>query len=58
MKDVIHVLPVNDLINHFESGTWCWCQPRIEIEENGIVVVHNSADKRELREIADMKGRH
>jgi len=42
-----HILPVNDIKTHEESTT-CACNPKIEILENGdIMVVHNSYDDRE-----------
>ena len=48
----IHVLPVNDLREHVESED-CWCHPRIErVGDDGWLVVHNSADGRELVEPA------
>lgn len=48
MKD-IHVLPVNDLKPHSESRS-CWCRPALKREGRGVLVVHNSADGRELVE--------
>jgi hypothetical protein len=45
----VHVLPVNDLREHVE-GTLCWCRPRVEEEDGGTVVIHNSMDGRELIE--------
>jgi hypothetical protein len=49
MRDV-HVVPVNDLRER-ASRRDCWCQPRL-IREAGaaVVVVHQSADGRELVE--------
>lgn len=40
-----HVYPVNDLREHETDGKPCWCNPRIE--EDGMLIVHNSMDKRE-----------
>ena len=57
----LHVLPEHDLREHEETRT-CWCQPAIEeITDDipwlglppkhlGTIVVHNSADGRELVE--------
>jgi hypothetical protein len=45
---VIHVYPVNDWIEHETEGTMCICEPRIDWQLG--IVVHNSADGRELRE--------
>ena len=47
---MIHIIPINDLMEHEESTT-CECHPQIEIRENGdIMVVHNSYDGREFIE--------
>ena len=27
---MMHVLPINDLKPHVESGPCCWCNPRLE----------------------------
>lgn len=48
----IHVLPRNDLREHEETRV-CWCHPYNYSEpddERGVVVVHHSADGRELVE--------
>jgi len=49
MKRDIHVLPLNDLREHDETRT-CWCQPKVERVDGGVVVTHQSADGRELVE--------
>ena len=47
---MIHILPVNDLKEH-EELTTCECNPRIEILDDGeIMVIHNSYDGREYIE--------
>ena len=48
--DPIHVVPVNDLREHEERGTTCWCCPQVYTEDGETVVVHNSLDGRELVE--------
>jgi hypothetical protein len=50
----IHVLPVNDTIEHLELRQ-CWCRPRVEDAEDGSepLVIHNSADGREYFEEQD-----
>lgn len=45
----VHVVPINDLRDHDENGTGCWCRPTIE---DG-VVVHNSMDGREKIETGE-----
>jgi hypothetical protein len=56
MNTDIHVVPVDDLREHVESGRECWCQPRIETRDprtgeqypwGRAVIVHNSEDGRE-----------
>ena len=46
----IHVLPTNDLREHEESEN-CHCEPRIEFEGNGRIIVHHSYDHREICEM-------
>ena len=48
--DNYHVYPVHDLKEHDTESLDCWCDPRIENDLPHYVVVHNSADKRELTE--------
>lgn len=50
MPQTVHVMPVNDMREHVESGD-CWCQPSIERFSNGnALIVHNAMDGRELVE--------
>lgn len=44
-----HVWPQNDMAEHVVNGLHCWCQPRTV----GSLVIHNSLDGRETREIQD-----
>jgi hypothetical protein len=59
MSETVHVLPVNDLIEHEDVGTECVCGPRVEHVEgedgDGWLIVHNSLDGRELSE-SDYEG--
>ena len=49
-KNVWHVTPINDLKDHQDSME-CWCNPKIQIMENGgVVVTHNALDMREYAE--------
>lgn len=50
--NVWHTYPVNDLKEHVVNGLKvCWCNPRIEKQPNdGLLVLHNSKDGRELKE--------
>ncbi len=45
-----HVLPINDIRLHSENGTNCHCNPRIQSDENGTLVIHNAFDGREMFE--------
>lgn len=48
---VIHVEPVNDLIEHDCTSDSCICGPRLSFPpEGGMVVTHHALDGRELRE--------
>lgn len=55
--EVFHVYPVNDLKEHLTDGDSCHCDPETRVVENGILIVHNSYDGREIREqlIEDLK---
>ena len=47
-----HILPNNDLKLHEESSA-CDCQPRVEWQENGdLILIHNAYDGREGLEMA------
>lgn len=51
----IHVLPINDLIEHDDDGDQCPCGPTVEAVfrddgSNGWMVVHHSLDGREQYE--------
>lgn len=47
--DAYHVIPLNDLIEHTDSLD-CPCDPKAEVRENGVLVVHNALDRREIFE--------
>lgn len=44
-----HVTPVNDIQEHAES-VMCECCPKVEMEGEHLIVVHNAFDGRELIE--------
>jgi hypothetical protein len=44
----IHVLPVDDIGLHADSGVHCNCNPTVEWVEGTALVIHNSFDGREL----------
>ena len=48
----IHVLPINDLIEHEETST-CPCRPKVEMENGEMIVIHNAMDNREIVEQAE-----
>jgi len=45
-----HVIPNNDWIEHEETTT-CPCEPRVEIINGEMIIIHNALDQRELKEI-------
>ncbi len=45
----IHVVPLKDLKEHAQTRD-CWCGPRLEQGETAVIVIHSSADGRELVE--------
>ncbi len=49
----IHVVPIDDLREHIEDNDRCWCRPRVE--DDGMVIVHNSMDGREKYETGERK---
>lgn len=49
VSTAVHVIPKNDLFPHVLSLHECWCKPHLD-DEDGPVVVHNSADGREYYE--------
>jgi hypothetical protein len=54
--ETYHVVPINDLREHGEDcDALCWCNPRVEQEEDGRVIIHNSADGREYLESLDIR---
>lgn len=42
-----HLYPLDDWIEHKLEGTGCVCEPRLEIEDGEMIVIHNAADGRE-----------
>jgi hypothetical protein len=54
---VVNVLPLNDWIDHKEDTT-CLCEPRIEIINGEMLVVHNALDQREKYERKEMKDKN
>ena len=49
-NDIIHVLPINDTHKHEEVSYKCLCNPKLMLENDHLIVVHNSWDGRELHE--------
>lgn len=43
-KQIINVLPINDIRPHIESQ-YCLCKPIIE--EEGLLIIHNAYDGRD-----------
>lgn len=53
-EQVVHVYPIGDSREHQCNRMECWCRPILN-EDAGYVVVHNSADGRELFERGQRK---
>lgn len=51
----VHVLPIDDLRDHEDKGSNCWCNPKIDLENKLQIVIHNSMDGREILENIDLK---
>ena len=57
-ENVWHILPIGDLAEHTDKDLICVCSPRIELQPNqSLIVVHNSFDGREYKEIDNVKFR-
>lgn len=41
------IIPNNDMRRHEKTGTQCWCEPHITIENGHRIVSHWSKDERE-----------
>jgi len=48
--EVYHITPVNDLKEHLTDGDTCHCDPITKVDDNGIYIIHNSYDGREVKE--------
>lgn len=55
----VHVVPIDDLRKHVDTGRSCWCAPRVETIDlqtgapypaGGCLVIHHALDGRELVE--------
>ena len=51
-KIIGHITPIDDLKEHSESRN-CKCNPKVEENAYGYLVIHNSFDGREAVEIAN-----
>lgn len=49
----LHVTPVNDLREHVNHGTDCWCKPEIDTTDDG-ELLDRAAVAYALRQAADM----
>jgi hypothetical protein len=44
MGDSYHVMPVDDLVSHEDTGDECICGPHVQYFSGGRVVVHHALD--------------
>lgn len=50
-SNILHVLPINDLIEHEDIGDECICGPDVEYLDDGKkIICHHSLDGREENE--------
>lgn len=49
-REIVHVLPHNDLREHSNRGFSCLCRPRVVEQPNSIIVIHRAYDLRDLYE--------
>lgn len=49
MSNRVHVLPLNDVVDHDDNED-CFCGPTAKFVEGGVVFVHHSVDGREMSE--------
>ncbi len=53
MNNNLHVYPENDLQEHNTEGSICSCNPKVEPQNNGIlIIIHNAWDCRDITERA------
>lgn len=50
----IHVVPVNDIRDHYASAD-CWCEPELDEESEVPVYIHNPGDGRDKYESGERK---
>ncbi len=46
----VHAVPINDLVPHTTTVLACHCDPLIQWEGGGVMVIHRSYDWREYEE--------
>ena len=44
---MIHIIPINDLLEHEETGTMCHCGPEVDWSRAEAMVIHSALDDRE-----------
>ena len=49
-KERFAVVPISDIRDHDDFNENCHCRPTVIEEDNGVVIVHNAYDLRELFE--------
>jgi hypothetical protein len=54
MRDIMHVIPNNDLREHTEDGLVCGCNPEVQVRDDCYIVVHNAYDGREWDELRNL----
>jgi hypothetical protein len=50
MYEKYHILPLNDIKPHKETGFDCPCKPKKQIVYHKMLIIHNAFDCRERKE--------
>lgn len=50
-----HVYPLNDTKEHDLETSMCKCWPELKIENGELIIVHNSFDGREYRQLSPLE---
>lgn len=50
-----HIYPISDYREHTLEGTTCDCRPSVQFENGEMLVIHNSYDGREHRELKGLE---
>ncbi len=49
---MVIIVPINDIREHEENSSTCPCDPKVEIKNGEMVLIHNAFDHRQIVEQA------